>query len=171
MAAGFRGPLPLLRLGTTPAGAGFRSFIGFWLGGLGTTEAVEEPEPEVGGGVRREITRRRPLDRPARRIDERTETRPQEAPVESVGTQTPTTPRTHAVEAASPQRGTSAQMLRAELAQIETRAREREAQFAALQAQMSALGAEAAEMAELQAARKRDNNRRAQILIALLMMD
>jgi hypothetical protein len=62
-------------------------------------------------------------------------------------------------------------MLRAELAQIETRAREREAKFAALQAQMSALGAEAAEMAELQAARKRDNNRRAQILIALLMLD
>jgi hypothetical protein len=65
--------------------------------------------------------------------------------------------------------GSAAQMLRAELAQIETRARERQAQFAALQAQMSALGA--AERAELLAARKRDNNRRAQILIALLMLN
>jgi hypothetical protein len=61
-------------------------------------------------------------------------------------------------------------MLRAQLAQIETQAREREEQFAALQAQMDAQ-AEAAATAALMAARKRDNNRRAQILIALLMLD
>jgi hypothetical protein len=138
---------------------------------LGLQGLVEFSEESGGGGVRREFPRRRPMDRPVGRIDERTETWPQEALSESVGTQqTPTAPRTHAVEAASPQRDTAAQMLRAELAQIETRARERRAQFAALQEQMSA-GAKAAEMAAMQAARKRDNNRRAQILIALLMLN
>lgn len=129
--------------------------------------AEVEQEQQGGGAGVRHVPRRRPLDR---RLDGAAETRPQEAPATAVGTQTPAAPRTRSVEAAGPQRGTSAQMLRADLAQIETRARERQARFAALQAQMSA-DAEAAERAELLAARIRDNNRRAQILIALLMLN
>jgi hypothetical protein len=93
----------------------------------------------------------------------------QEASASVFHTEVPAAPRSRAVAGADSK--AAAQMLRAELAQIETRARERQAQFAALQAQMSELGAEAAAMAALQAARKRDNNRRAQILIALLMLN
>lgn len=130
-------------------------------------QGFAEVEQEQGGGAGvRHVPRRRPLDR---RLDEATGTRPQEAPATAVGTQTPAATRTRPVEATSPQHGTAAQMLSAELAQIETRARERESRVAALQAQTSAPGA--AERAELLAARKRDNNRRAQILIALLMLN
>jgi hypothetical protein len=135
---------------------------------------VEFAQEESGGGGT-ELPR--PAESPRRRIvrravetDETTETRPQEAPAAAVGTQTPEAPRTRPVEADSGPRGTSAQMLRAELAQIQTQAREREAKFAAERERLSAQ-AEAAQAAALLAARKRDNNRRAQILIALLMLD
>jgi hypothetical protein len=132
---------------------------------------VEFSTDEASGGANRTLDRRprRTPYRQTRPANETSATRPQEAPAAAVGTQTPEAPRTRPVEADSGPRGTSAQMLRAELAQIQTRAREREAKFAAERALMSAQ-AEAAEAAALLAARKRDNNRRAQILIALLML-
>jgi predicted O-methyltransferase YrrM len=131
---------------------------------------VEFAETEASGGGGPRVPNARRMGKPIRRAEattgEEAEPRPLEIMAGAVGTTQPK----RAAEATGAIGAASAQMLRAELAQIETRAREREAQFAALQAQMSA-DAEAAERAALLAARKRDNNRRAQILVALLMLN
>jgi hypothetical protein len=195
MAAGFRSPLPILGLGAEGTRAGVRSMLAPWLGGAGVAGIAPETsggyrsllafwaggagvahEDGSGGGRPRAVPHSRPLEMPARRRPNRREQADETTVREAldafdalVGTQTPAAQRTRPVEADSGPRGTSAQMLRAELAQIQTQAREREAKFAAERERMSAQ-AEAAEAAALLAARKRDNNRRAQILIALLML-
>jgi hypothetical protein len=132
---------------------------------------VEQNQASGGGFSARTSARRlRPTETDRTpQVDGFSSPQTQEAP-ESQRPQAPVDARERPRTTAKAPQGSAAQMLRAELAQIETRAREREARVAALQAQMSA-DAGAAERAELLAARKRDNNRRAQILIALLMLD
>jgi hypothetical protein len=131
--------------------------------------AEVEQEQASGGGVSARTRRLRSTETDRTpQGDGFSSSQTQEASASVVHTEVPAAPRSSAVAGADSK--AAAKMLRAELAQIETRARERQAQFAALQAQISA-DAEAAEKAELLAARKRDNNRRAQILIALLMLN